>query len=420
MFDEILSRDDEVIPSTGVQDLSDGPPDSLKDEVLVMAFEEPIQDSFGLSRATTHHDMSNFNPNQVIFDFYLNRRVTDVDMNMDISKLNFVVYLTSEALKFDSIKGTSNVDSSMSYEIENDRLRELERAKVITTIGNIVKKLCVLEAHSMNWIALVFKNASSERDISNSTRKGRSKGEDPTLRSVALDHIVMDQTQGQECLMVLVETMTFEEVNSNGVLFQQIFLKDTNERKVAYIAGPAHNWWGFTIDEFVKFYVFKFGMSTFVFQKAPWGPCYFNLKTRMTVGKKESAGGRKAQAMFVQFVLEPIWQTYHAALELKGKTTITKHIHNDLLEEERFEMVIWVTTSKQFNVVKLQDDIASALNLKEDLAKEGDELKRASILSEMLNKVRKHVLILDDLWDGVSLRMLGSLSQVAVTDASWC
>ncbi|KAK8493269.1 hypothetical protein V6N12_055788 [Hibiscus sabdariffa] len=160
--------------------------------------------------------------------------------------------------------------------------------------------------------------------------KGRSKGEDPTLRSAALDHIVMDQTQGQECLMVLVETMTFEEVNSNGVLFQQIFLKDTNERKVAYIAGPAYNWWGFTIDEFVKFYVFKFRMSTFVFQKALWGPCYFNLETRMTVGKKESAGGRKAQAMFVQFVLEPLWQTYHAALELKVSKGILEEVIKDL------------------------------------------------------------------------------------------
>ncbi|KAK8665123.1 hypothetical protein V6N13_005298 [Hibiscus sabdariffa] len=81
----MLSRDNEVIPSMGVQDLSDGPPDLLKDEVSVMAFEEPIQDPFGLSdslkdevsvmaieepiqdpfglsRATTHHDMSNFNP----------------------------------------------------------------------------------------------------------------------------------------------------------------------------------------------------------------------------------------------------------------------------------------------------------------------------------------------------------------------
>ncbi|TYI84845.1 hypothetical protein E1A91_D05G394700v1 [Gossypium mustelinum] len=90
-----------------------------------------------------------------------------------------------------------------------------------------------------------------------------------------------------------------------------------------------------------------------------------------------------------------------------GKTTIMKHIHNDLLKEKRFERVIWVTISKEFNVMKVQDDIASALKLKEDLAIEGDKLRRAAILSEMLKKVGKHVLILDDVWDEVSLEEVG-------------
>ncbi|XP_052486420.1 probable disease resistance protein At5g43730 [Gossypium raimondii] len=90
-----------------------------------------------------------------------------------------------------------------------------------------------------------------------------------------------------------------------------------------------------------------------------------------------------------------------------GKTTIMKHIHNDLLKEQRFERVIWVTISKEFNVMKVQDDIASALKLKEDLAIEGVLLRRAAILSEMLKKVGKHVLNLDDVWDEASLEEFG-------------
>ncbi|TYJ39076.1 hypothetical protein E1A91_A04G041100v1 [Gossypium mustelinum] len=61
-----------------------------------------------------------------------------------------------------------------------------------------------------------------------------------------------------------------------------------------------------------------------------------------------------------------------------------EHIHNDHLKEQRFERVIWVTTSKEFNVMKVQDDIA-----------------------KMLKKVGKHVLILDDVWDEVSLEEVG-------------
>ncbi|KAB2061924.1 hypothetical protein ES319_A10G119300v1 [Gossypium barbadense] len=84
-----------------------------------------------------------------------------------------------------------------------------------------------------------------------------------------------------------------------------------------------------------------------------------------------------------------------------------KHIHNDLLKERIFYRVIWLTVSKEFNVVKLQDDIASALNLKKDLDKAGDKLKRAAFLSEMLKKAGKHILILDDGWDKISLEEVG-------------
>ncbi|TYH74529.1 hypothetical protein ES332_D05G405700v1 [Gossypium tomentosum] len=90
-----------------------------------------------------------------------------------------------------------------------------------------------------------------------------------------------------------------------------------------------------------------------------------------------------------------------------GKTTIMKHIHNDLLKQQRFERVIWVTISKEFNVMKVQDDIAGALKLKEDWPREGDKLRRAAILSEMMKNAGKHVLILDDVWDKVSLEEVG-------------
>ncbi|TYH74591.1 hypothetical protein ES332_D05G410200v1 [Gossypium tomentosum] len=90
-----------------------------------------------------------------------------------------------------------------------------------------------------------------------------------------------------------------------------------------------------------------------------------------------------------------------------GKTTIMKHIHNDLLKEQRFERVIWVTISKEFNVIKVQDDIADALKLKEDWPREGDKLRRAAILSEILKNAGKHVLILDDVWHKVSLEEVG-------------
>ncbi|KAJ0074619.1 hypothetical protein Patl1_37569 [Pistacia atlantica] len=43
-----------------------------------------------------------------------------------------------------------------------------------------------------------------------------------------------------------------------------------------------------------------------------------------------------------------------------GKTTITKHTHNQLLEERnKFDKVIWAIISKEYDVVKAQQDIAT-------------------------------------------------------------
>lgn len=72
--------------------------------------------------------------------------------------------------------------------------------------------------------------------------------------------------------------------------------------------------WGFTVNEFAEFYASKLGASSSALVKGMWGPRYFNPKTKMIVGKKAMGGASKARPMFVQFVLEPLWQVYQAAL----------------------------------------------------------------------------------------------------------
>ncbi|EOY12805.1 LRR and NB-ARC domains-containing disease resistance protein, putative [Theobroma cacao] len=87
-----------------------------------------------------------------------------------------------------------------------------------------------------------------------------------------------------------------------------------------------------------------------------------------------------------------------------GKTTIMKHINNQLLKEAPFDKVIWVTVSKELNVVKLQEDIASACDMKHLLPK--NELERATKLMDIL-KTKRYVLILDDVWKQFSLLQMG-------------
>ncbi|GLU08539.1 hypothetical protein SLE2022_254450 [Rubroshorea leprosula] len=88
-----------------------------------------------------------------------------------------------------------------------------------------------------------------------------------------------------------------------------------------------------------------------------------------------------------------------------GKTTVMKHIHNELLNDSiGFTKIIWVTVSQSLSVVKLQGDIAR--EMKKSLPKGRDELKRASRLQDIMKTV-KYALILDDVWDKFTLRRVG-------------
>ncbi|CAL5379261.1 unnamed protein product [Camellia sinensis] len=89
-----------------------------------------------------------------------------------------------------------------------------------------------------------------------------------------------------------------------------------------------------------------------------------------------------------------------------GKTTIMKHIYNQLLVgTSTFSEVIWVTISKAFDIKNLQRQIAKKLNF--DLFDYEDELHSASEIRNKLSQKKGYVLILDDLWEAFRLKEVG-------------
>ncbi|GKV50209.1 hypothetical protein SLEP1_g56921 [Rubroshorea leprosula] len=92
-----------------------------------------------------------------------------------------------------------------------------------------------------------------------------------------------------------------------------------------------------------------------------------------------------------------------------GKTTIMKHIHNELLlMKSIFDKVIWVTVSYPLNVVRLQHEIAKGMRMNESLIENEDEQWRASELMRMMGSV-KYALILDDVWQRFTFEDVGIL-----------
>ncbi|KAF8388136.1 hypothetical protein HHK36_026802 [Tetracentron sinense] len=91
-----------------------------------------------------------------------------------------------------------------------------------------------------------------------------------------------------------------------------------------------------------------------------------------------------------------------------GKTTLLKKINNDFLPREThdFDVVIWVVVSKELNMRRSQKNIEDRLGLllpKDE--SQGARFTRTRICSVLRKK--KFLLLLDDIWDGVDLELVG-------------
>ncbi|XP_058096639.1 probable disease resistance protein At4g27220 isoform X2 [Magnolia sinica] len=88
-----------------------------------------------------------------------------------------------------------------------------------------------------------------------------------------------------------------------------------------------------------------------------------------------------------------------------GKTTIMKHIYNQLIEDSAFDSVIWVTVSKDSNLEQLQKGVAKSLDL--EFSDNADEMRRSRELFAALKRRKRFILILDDMWVAFPLEGVG-------------
>ncbi|XP_058077208.1 disease resistance protein At4g27190-like [Magnolia sinica] len=84
-----------------------------------------------------------------------------------------------------------------------------------------------------------------------------------------------------------------------------------------------------------------------------------------------------------------------------GKTTLMKSVNNRLIGTQDFDVVVWITVSKEFNMERIQKEIGNSLGVYFS----DDEPKRVILFSAL--KDLKYMLILDDLWHEFELEEAG-------------
>ncbi|XP_057484983.1 probable disease resistance protein At4g27220 [Actinidia eriantha] len=86
-----------------------------------------------------------------------------------------------------------------------------------------------------------------------------------------------------------------------------------------------------------------------------------------------------------------------------GKTTVMQLLNNIPEITTMFDFVIWVTVSKSWNIRKIQEEVGKRLSIQ--TTNESNE----SVASKLFQKLKgkKYLLLLDDVWEKVDLRVVG-------------
>jgi ribosome assembly protein 1 len=109
-----------------------------------------------------------------------------------------------------------------------------------------------------------------------------------------------------------------EHEQSGNLECSALVLPPTHRYCVGYYFSPERgnvafassiDGWAFRTEDFAAMYAQKLGVKKEVLQKTLWGDFYFNPKTKK-IHKSNVTG--KLQPMFVQFVLNNIWEVYNA------------------------------------------------------------------------------------------------------------
>ena len=203
----------------------------------------------------------------------------------------------------DAVEGVCSQTVTVLRQVWIEKLKPL---LVINKIDRLITELKMSPAEAYSHLERILEGVNA---VIGGFFQGERMEEDLEWREKLDQRRAAKEQQKQDAL---------DENASEADLDQQYEERDDEDLYFApennnVIFGSAIDGWAFTIRQFAGIYEKKLGIKRSVLEKVLWGEFYLDPKTKKVLGQKHLKG-RSLKPIFVQLVLEPIWQAYDATV----------------------------------------------------------------------------------------------------------
>ncbi len=207
----------------------------------------------------------------------------------------------------DAVEGVCSQTVTVLRQVWLEKLKPL---LVINKIDRLVTELKMSPGEAYSHLERVLEGVNA---VIGGFFAGERMEEDLLWREKMDQKRAAKEQQKQEAL---------SENASEADLDQQFEERDDEDlyfapEKNNVIFASAIDGWAFTVRQFAGIYEKKLGIKRSVLERVLWGDFYLDPKTKKVLGQKHLKG-RNLKPVFVQLVLEPIWQVYDATLGINS------------------------------------------------------------------------------------------------------
>ena len=207
----------------------------------------------------------------------------------------------------DAVEGVCSQTVTVLRQVWIEKLKPL---LVINKIDRLVTELKMTPAEAYSHLERVLEGVNA---VIGGFFQGERMEEDLQWREKLDQERAAREQKKQEALSDTASDADlyhhFEERNDEDLYFAP----ENNN----VIFASAIDGWAFTVRQFAAIYEKKLGIKRSLLEKVLWGDFYLDPKTKKVLGQKHLKG-RNLKPVFVQLILDPIWQAYDATVGING------------------------------------------------------------------------------------------------------